>query len=29
MELIDAITLKENLSRAYKKVVGNKGVGGI
>lgn len=29
MELIDVITSKENLNRAYKKVVENKGVGGI
>ena len=29
MELIDVITSKENLNRAYKKVVENKGAGGI
>lgn len=29
MELIDVITSKENLNRAYKKVVGNKGAGGV
>lgn len=29
MELIDVITSKENLNRAYKKVVENKGIGGI
>ena len=29
MELIEVITSKENLNRAYKKVVENKGVGGI
>lgn len=29
MELIDVITLKENLNRAYKKVVANKGAGGV
>lgn len=29
MELIDVITSKENLNRAYKKVVENKGAGGV
>ena len=29
MELIEVITSKENLNRAYKKVVENKGAGGI
>ena len=29
MELIDVITSKENLNRAYKKVVANKGAGGV
>lgn len=29
MELIDAITSKENLNKAYKKVVANKGAGGV
>ncbi len=29
MELIDVITSKENLNRAYKKVVANKGTGGV
>lgn len=29
MELIDVITSKENLNSAYKKVVANKGVGGV
>nr|WP_288974253.1 maturase [uncultured Blautia sp.] len=29
MELIDVITSKENLNRAYKKVVANKGAGGM
>lgn len=29
MELIDVITSKENLNRAYKKVVVNKGSGGV
>ncbi|MFD1400925.1 maturase [Robinsoniella peoriensis] len=29
MELIDVITSKENLNKAYKKVVGNKGAGGV
>ena len=29
MELIDVITSKENLNRAYKKVVDNKGAGGV
>ena len=29
MELIDVITSKENLNRAYKKVAANKGAGGV
>ena len=29
VELIEVITSKENLNRAYKKVVENKGAGGI
>lgn len=29
MELIEVITSKDNLNRAYKKVVANKGAGGI
>lgn len=29
MELIDVITSKENLNRAYKKVVENKGASGV
>ena len=29
MELIDVITSKENLNRAYKKVVAHKGAGGV
>ena len=29
MELLDKILRKENLARAYKQVVGNKGVAGI
>lgn len=29
MELIDVITSKENLNKAYKKVVANKGAGGV
>ena len=29
MELIDVITSKENLNRAYKKVAENKGAGGV
>ena len=29
MNLIEVITSKENLNRAYKKVVGNKGASGI
>lgn len=29
MELIEVITSKENLNRAYKKVVANKGAGGV
>lgn len=29
MELIEVITSKENLNKAYKKVVGNKGAGGV
>ena len=29
MELIDVITSKENLNSAYKKVVANKGAGGV
>ena len=29
VELIDVITSKENLIRAYKKVVANKGAGGV
>ena len=29
MELMEVITSKENLNRAYKKVVENKGAGGI
>lgn len=29
MELIDVITSKENLNRAYKKVAANKGTGGV
>lgn len=29
MGLIDVITSKENLNRAYKKVVANKGAGGV
>lgn len=29
MELIDMITLKENLNKAYKRVVENKGAGGV
>ena len=29
MELIEVILSKENLNRAYKKVVANKGAGGV
>ena len=29
MELIDVITSKENLNRAYKKAAANKGAGGV